>query len=69
MEEQRNDNQVLISQEEYDELKAAKEAADAPKTSTHNIYDRVNVPIKVLDYVIILGTLGIAVAIVIGILL
>lgn len=68
MEEQRNENQVLISREEYEALKAAKEEADNPKPSTNNIYDHVNVPIKVLDYVIVLGTIGIGVAIAVGVL-
>lgn len=60
--------EITISKEEYEKLKGIEKQAEIEKAKPRNIYDKVDVPIKVLDWVIILGVIGIAAAIIIGVL-
>lgn len=62
-------DQITISKEEYEKLKQIEKDSQKEKTSTRNIYDRVDIPVKVLDYVIIFGVIGIALAILLGAIL
>ncbi len=58
---------VEISLEEYEKLKQIEKDTEISRTKLHCVYDKLDIPIKVLDFVIVGGILFIIAAVLYGI--
>ncbi|MFI3166630.1 MAG: hypothetical protein R3Y32_00775 [Bacillota bacterium] len=68
-EENVSQEEVVISKEEYENLKKIEEMKKAEGfINAGNIYAKVSVPVRILDWVIGIGCLTIIVAIIYGVL-
>ncbi len=60
------EEKVEISREEYEKLKKIENDTTEHRTKLYSIYDKINIPLKVLDMIIVGGIIFIIGAVIYG---